>query len=111
MSDYLTITMTERLPVRINKKEWTTIADVKDYPAPDGSDFCEIKVRTKENDAYLVHGTYDNNHPEFPDCVRHGFLVYKIEDVPQAIKKVQELLDISPKLAHICISQLPPVLI
>jgi hypothetical protein len=109
MGEYLTITMTERIPVRIKKDEWHIVAEAKEFEE-EGIAFWEIKVRHKTDhigERFVVHGSYVNDHPEFPEEVRHGFLVNDIHDVPKAIRNVQTLIKASSKLAHNCTNKMP----
>jgi hypothetical protein len=109
MGEFLTVTMTDHRPVRIKKDDWQIIADAKRHNE-DGYKFWEIKVRQSLNtNKFLVHAIYDNNHPEFPDEIRHGFLVDDVDELPQKINKLCELIKADPRLAHNCISNLPSV--
>jgi len=118
MGEYLTITMTERIPVRIKTQEWHIVAEAKEFQEDwklrlerkEGIAFWEIKVRHKTDhigERFVVHGSYVNDHPEFPEEVRHGFLVNDIHDVPKAIRNVQTLIKASSKLAHNCTNKMP----
>jgi hypothetical protein len=110
-NEMLTITMTDRPPVRVNKKIWDLVAQSKDW---DGEYECQanrhwkISVRQCQNegdDRCVVYGSYDTSWGD--NDIRAGVIVENIDDAPRAIKEIAEQIGANSLLAQRCIASLP----
>lgn len=97
---YLTITLTDRPPVKIKKDEWPIIAESSDKDFDNEYEFqanrtskWTLKVRQHEDGRALVYGiySYDTNwQNERNYNVRGGELLAKSGDLAVAIRRVGE---------------------
>ena len=111
MSDELTITLTDRQPVRISKDEWPIIASARDWDNEHESQAnrrWKLNVRQHEDGRCIVYGIYDTAWQNESDK-RGGQLVDHIAEVPAVIKDVSEYLGFDETLADHCIADLPAV--
>ena len=108
----LTITLTDRAPVSVDKDTWPIIASAKDW---DNQYECQAnrtwKLVVRQCETYgdgrcLVYGVHTSQFQSEPD-LRGGELVEDIADVPAAIKRVAEYLEFQGRLADDCIADLP----
>jgi hypothetical protein len=108
-NETLTITLTERPPVKIIKSEWPKIADARDH---DGQYISQanrkwyLNVRQHADGRTIVYGIYDTHFAQEKD-LRGGELLDPGEDIARAIVRVAEHLGFRRQLADECISRLP----
>jgi hypothetical protein len=107
-NDSLTITMTDRPPVKISKKVWTLVAQAKDW---DGEYECQAnrtwKVSVRQcqrngDDRCIVYGSFYSGWSG-EDTISAGV----INEAPQTIKDIVEQIKGSDSLAQNCIADLP----
>jgi hypothetical protein len=108
----LTITLTGRAPVTINKEEWPVVASAKWH---DGREIesqsnrrRRVYVRQHEDGRAIVYGVFDSNWEGERD-IRRGELLNKDADLPAAIHRVCEAIGGDERLAEECIADLPAV--
>lgn len=111
-NEKLTITLTGRAPVTVNKEDWPVIATAKWH---DGREIeCQsnrrrrVTVRQHEDGRAIVYGVFDSNWQGEND-VRRGELLGKDADIPAAIHRVTEAIGGDADLAEECIADLPAV--
>jgi hypothetical protein len=114
----LTITLTGRAPVMIDKEKWPEIASSKDW---DNQHECQanrtwkLTVRQHEDGRAIVYGVYRSQFQgeavkrggELLDTNRPG--TGTEPDIPGAITRVAEYLGFDQGLADRCIADLPAV--
>ncbi len=109
--DYLTITLTGRPPVRINKSEWPVIASAKDWQGQYEtltSRSWFMTVRQHADGRVIVYGRYETHWQGERDR-RAGVLVGAGGDIPAAIHEVVETLGGGILLEQECVASLPAV--
>ena len=113
-NEKLTITLTDRRPVKIDKATWALIASAKDW---DNQHECQANRTWKlfvrqcqkdGDDRCIVYGIYDTCY-QGEDDRRGGEIVDDIDAVPEAIKRVAEYLGFNQSLADSCIADLPAI--
>jgi hypothetical protein len=107
--EMLTISLTDRPPVRIDKAKWGIIASAKDYDNEhefQANRKWTLIVREHDDGRAIVYGIYDT-HYATENNRRGGVLVEKGGDVAAAIKAVGAKLDFSEDLIQTCIADLP----
>lgn len=97
---YLTITLTDRPPVKIKKEEWPIIAESSDKQFDGQSEFqanrtstWKLKVRQHEDGRALVYGIYSHDtdwQDEHNYYVRGGELVEQSGDLAAGVRRVGE---------------------
>jgi hypothetical protein len=109
-TDKLTITLTDRNPVTIDKATWGVIASARDYDGQHESQAnrtWRLTVRQHDDDGrtlvYGVHSTAFQNEYDR----RAGQLVTVAEAIPGAIRSVCAAIGADPRLADACIADLP----
>ena len=111
-NDSLTISMTDRPPVKVDKKIWTLVAQSKDW---DGEHECQAnrtwKVSVRQcqrdgDDRCIVYGSYESGWAG-EDSIRHGVIIDDIDDAPKAIKDIVTQITGTDSLAQSCIADLP----
>ena len=122
----LTITLTDRRPVKINKEAWPIYADATDS-WHDNQYECQanrkesvvIRVRKHADGRSIVYGVYDYStqwQDERDACARVGVMIDADADLVEAIKSVGAMLearDITPQNVSIkntvaaCVADLP----
>ncbi len=105
----LTITLTDRAPVKIKKDAWPVLASGS---AHDGRELeCQstrtwrLTVRTK-GDRAIVYGAYTSRWQGESDR-RGGEILDGDTDYPAAIRRVGESLDMPAQVIADCIADLP----
>lgn len=120
MTTKITITMSERRPLKIAKADWPVIARGEDYAGQypfQSFDGARITVRQHADGRVIVHGyagDWDGGgRPERRD-VAAGFLLAAEDDIARAIRRVQGILagceiagDYAEGAAERCIADLP----
>lgn len=105
----LTITLTGRRPVSIIKADWPVVASAKDW---DNEHECQanrtykLLVRQHQDGRALVYGIYDTDFT-YENGRRGGEMVEADADIPAAIKRVGEYLEMSRDLIDECVADLP----
>jgi len=105
----LTITLTDRPPVRVDKEQWPIIASAKDWDNEhefQANRTWHLKVRQHEDGRCIVYGIYSTNWHNEND-LRGGELVDDVACVPETIKSVADYLGFNARLADECIADLP----
>ena len=109
---HLTITLTDRPPVRVDKDKWPIIASASDWD--DQYEFqanrkWKLIVRQCERDGddrCIVYGIYDTAWQN-ENSRRGGEIVSDLSEVTAAVKRVAEYLGFEERLADDCIADLP----
>jgi|SRR6187399_2657789 len=113
-NETLTITLTGRAPVKINKDKWPVIASASWH---DGKEFesqsnrrRRVTVRQHEDGRAIVYAVFDSNWQGEAD-IRRGemFLEQDDADIPGAIHRVTEAIGGNEALAEQCIADLPAI--
>ena len=108
-SKSLTVTLTDRAPVRIQTGEWPLIASAKDW---DNTYECQanrtwtLRVRAHGDGRTIVYGVYTTQWQNESDK-RGGEVIDPGADIPAAVKRVAEYLGFTARLADECIADLP----
>lgn len=111
-NDSLTITMTDRPPVKVSKKIWTLVAQSKDW---DGEHECQAnrtwKVSVRQcqrngDDRCIVYGSFYSGWSG-EDTISAGVIIDNINNAPEAIKDIVEKINGTDSLAQNCIADLP----
>jgi hypothetical protein len=109
--DTLTITLTDRPPLRVVKPQWPVIASAD---AHDGREYesqanrrWTLRVRQNADGRAVVYGTYSTNWQGEHDR-RAGELMGARGDIVTAIRRVAEAIGAPDRLAAECIANLPP---
>ena len=108
--EHMTITLTGRAPVRIDKNLWPCIASAKDWDNTIESQAnrkWRIIVRRHADGRALVYGWFTSAY-EGERNRSGGELVAAGGDIPEAIKRVADSLGFDPLLAQYCIADLEP---
>lgn len=127
---YLTITLTGRPPVKINKEDWPMLAAADDNDRhgaqignqPNRETTCSIKVRGHKDGRTIVYAIYryDTRYQEEKGLhLRGGELLENNKDIPEAIDRIAQLMAarlpsdddaaVFLRLAEECIADLPAV--
>jgi hypothetical protein len=127
---YLTITLTGRPPVKIQKDDWPVIASAEEREYDGQYDFqanrtasWKLIVRQHADGRVIVYGIYSYTSKyqgENSRDIRGGELLEKDTDIPEAIRRVAAQLEARmpdgqwsqgywPRLAHECTADLPAV--
>jgi len=108
----ITITMTDRAPLRVTKDTWPLIASASGHDGQHASQANHawyLNVRQHADGRSLVYGAHDEgpggSHSGFRPRWA-GFLTPSTDGVVRAIRRVEELLGV-PGLGDECISDLP----
>ena len=103
---YLTVTLSGRRPVRIQKDRWPVIARVKRSrgEAADQT-ICHLIVRQHQDGRTLVYGVSES--PSEDQTQRAGCLLEAGADTCKAIREVSGELGFDPNTAQACIASLP----
>lgn len=99
----LTITLTDRPPVRVVKDDWSIVASASDHEEHRN---WKLIVRQHGDGRSIVYGIYDTNW-QGEHGRRGGVLVAAKEDIAAAIKTVGQSLDFEERLIQQCIADLP----
>ena len=114
----LTITLTGRAPVTVDKEQWPVIASAKDWDNQyefQANRRWKLTVRQHEDGRAIVYGVYTTQYQnederrggELLDTNRPG--TGTEPDIPGAILRVAEYLNFDRRLADRCIADLPAV--
>ena len=104
---YLTVTLSGRPPVRIQKDRWPVIARAKRSHGEFADQAsCHLIVRQHQDGRTLVYGVLDSPSQE-DQSHRAGCLLQAGADICKAIWEVSGDLGLDPKMAQACISSLP----
>jgi hypothetical protein len=109
--EYLTITLTDRPPVRITKDTWPVIASAKDWRGQYESQATRtwrITVRQHEDGRSIVYGAYTTQW-QGETGRRGGELLEAGADLAAAIRRVGEDLALTDIVIERCIADLPAV--
>ena len=109
--EYLTITLTDRAPVRIVKDDWPIIASSKDWDnqyEAHANRTWKLTVRQHHDGRAIVYGISTTQFQGEKDH-RGGELLDKDSDLAEAIRRVGEDLGFSDNLIDHCIADLPAV--
>jgi len=112
VKDSLTITMTDRPPVKVSKKVWELVAQAKDWEGEyefQSNRHWKVSVRQCQrngDDRCIVYGSYESGWAG-EDYIRHGVIIDDIDDAPQAIKDIVTRITGADTLAQNCIADLP----
>jgi len=107
--EQLTITLTGRRPVRIDKGDWPVIASVTWYDGEVPSEafrHWRLTVRQHADGRSIVYGVYSTAFRGERDR-RGGELLPPGADIPAAVHRVAEHLGFDPRLAEEVIADLP----
>ena len=111
-NDSLTITMTDRPPVKVSKKFWALVAQSKDW---DGEYECQanrtwkVSVRQCQRDGdnrCVVYGSFYSGWSG-EDTISAAVIIDNINSAPEAIKDIVEKINGTDSLAQSCIADLP----
>jgi hypothetical protein len=106
---WLTISLTDRAPVKIDRNLWPVIASADDH---DGKVECQanrrwkLLVREHDDGRSIVYGIYTTNWQNEHDR-RGGALVDKGGNIAAAIRSVGDRLGFTEDLIQSCIADLP----
>ena len=112
VKDSLTITMTDRPPVKVSKKVWELVAQAKDW---DNEYECnanrtwKVSVRQCQRDGddrCVVYGSFYSGWSG-EDTISAGVIIDNINNAPEAIKDIVEQINGTDSLAQSCIADLP----
>jgi hypothetical protein len=125
MSQTLTVTLTNRRPVRIDTRAWPAIASAAD-DSYRGNDYARyqqalyrgevdqyrLTVRQHADGRALVYGVLDAadvawSQPAGGESIRGGELLMPGDDVPAAIARVAVACNLPGSLARRCVASLP----
>lgn len=112
MTNMLTITLTDRAPVKVDKTVWQLIASASDhdnqyeFQANRKWNLFVRQCQTEGDDRCIVYGVYTTQFQSESDR-RGGEIVDSVDEVPAAVKRVAEHLGFDERLADECIADLP----
>jgi hypothetical protein len=109
MSEQLTITLSDRRPVRVDKDAWPIIASDDEHDGQVRSQAnrtWKLIVRQHEDGRAVVYGIHDTNW-QGAHGRRGGELVEADGDLAAAIRRVGERLEFPETLIEGCIADLP----
>lgn len=107
----LDIVLTDTQPVEIVESEWPTIASAKEWDNTyefQANRTWLVKVREHQDGRCIVYGKFETSLMNERDR-RGGEIVDAIEDVPSAIHRVVQHVELPEYLADECIGDLPVV--
>jgi len=112
VKDSLTISMTDRPPVKVDKKIWTLVAQAKDWDGEyefQSNRHWKVSVRQCQrngDDRCIVYGSHESGWSG-EESIRHGVIIDDIDDAPQTIKDIVSKITGADTLAQRCIADLP----
>jgi hypothetical protein len=108
-AESLTITLTSRRPVTVNKADWPIIAKGKTWDNKyehQANRTYSLFVRQHQDGRAIVYGVYTTCYEGERDR-RGGELLAPDADIPAAIRRVADELDFDSEIAQLCIADLP----
>lgn len=111
--DHVTISMTDRPPVKIRRADWPLVASAKQHDGGRGLE-CQanrqwaIYVRQHADGRSLVSGAHSSRWQGEPDGYG-GEIVEPGGDVPAAIRRIGERIGAGDSTIDRCIADLPAV--
>ena len=101
----LTITMTDRAPIKIDRDLWPIIAGAREG-SPHTEHYWRLFARRHNDGRSIVYGIYTSGDVEDPDR-RGGVLLNQGDNIAAAIRSVGEHLEFEEHLIEQCIADLP----